>query len=232
MKARRNDPLETLGLRLKHERRPPAAVAPVKAGTDKRARVIRADADDQAELRRRVRATLDDATDETVGAVTEDLRAAKAAASVIAAKFIEAGRALLRLQEHAGPGGYAALLHAGLVPFSEATASKLRTVAAAVDDGRLPATALPTTLEPAYAAAKLAAPERERLIEAGVIRPGASRREIDDAARPKPPTAPSDRDGRLPAGGTLTRERRRELERLRDRLLARVAAIEMLLAAG
>lgn len=224
--AAKRDPLETLGLKLKGDRQAGgAAVAPAKAGADKRARALRVEAEDKAQLRRSVQHALgSDLPDEAVGTITDNLATVRNAANVITARFLEIGRALRRVQELATEGGYRRLLQAGLVPFPEHTASKLRAVAAAVDGGKLPIEALPRTLEPAYAAAKLPDKARERLLKEDVIRPDSSRSEIAAAVRPPALAAPG--------GGRLTPDERRRLERLRDRLLAKLREIEARLAAG
>ena len=97
----------------------------------------------------------------------------------IKGKMIEAGRRLLRITRAAGVNGYRALFRAGLVPISEVTASKLRKVAEAVDNGKIPLDRLPAAIRTAYYATTLPAELIGRLIDAGVLRPEATVREIE-----------------------------------------------------
>jgi hypothetical protein len=225
------DPFETLAHALRPKRGATPAdaeVLPPKPTGDKRAHVLRAEDRDHTVLRERTRlalgASVGEVTDETLGAVVDDLETIRNATNVVTAKFLEVGRALLRVQERAGPGGYKAIYEAGLIPLPEATASRLRTIAAAVDSEKFPVDRLPRTVESAYYAAKLPPAQRQRLIEDDVIRPEASRQEILRASKPPVLTAPS--------GGKLTPIERKQLERIRDRLLARVREIEERLAHG
>jgi hypothetical protein len=54
------------------------------------------------------------------------------------ASLLNSGRILNRIQAKIGPGGYKALFEAGIVNINMPTASKLRTIASAFDDGRIP----------------------------------------------------------------------------------------------
>lgn len=159
-----------------------------------------------------------------VAKVAEEIGRLRRDAAAMQSRMLDVGRRLLRLTELAGEGGYKALHKAGLVPFSESMASKLRTVAAAVDGGRVPAEALPRAVDAAVLVARLDPPAAARLVEAGVVRPEATRREISEAVRsPKP--GPAD-DGPLTAG------ERRLLERRAVRLRAELARIEARLGHG
>ena len=97
----------------------------------------------------------------------------------IKARMIEAGRQLLRITRAAGASGYRALFRAGLVPISEATASKLRRVAEAVETGKIPVDRLPAAIRTAYYATTLPPEAIGRLIDADVLRPEVTVREID-----------------------------------------------------
>lgn len=155
----------------------------VNLQADPREAAVVATTAEAAALRARVREALADqpVSEQAVESAVEDLASLARGVRAIKGAMLDAGRALLRLQTTVGPGGYRALLRAGLVPYSEDQASRLRTVARAVDEGVLPAEALPRALSAAYAAARLPAPDAERLLQAGVLRPEASVREIEGA---------------------------------------------------
>jgi hypothetical protein len=123
----------------------------------------------------------------------------------IKGRMIEAGRRLLRITRAAGASGYRALFRAGLVPVSEATASKLRRIAEAVETGRIPVDHLPAAIRTAYYATTLPPESIGKLIDAGVLRPEATVREIDRFLGPK-------RDGDV--GELTVAERRRLTHRL------------------
>jgi hypothetical protein len=97
----------------------------------------------------------------------------------IKGKMIEAGRRLLRITRAAGAHGYRALFRAGLVPISEVTASKLRKIAEAIEGGKIPVDHLPAAIRTAYYATTLPPESIGRLIDAGVLRPEATVREIE-----------------------------------------------------
>jgi hypothetical protein len=156
-------------------------------------------------------------------AVSRALRVLGRAADELRAGMIEVGRELERLRAAAGEGGYRALFRAGLVPFDEATASQLRAVAAAVDGGLIPADRMPRRLLPAYRASRLAPEVAGRLIEAGVLRPETTAREIVAATQPSRPSCA--------ANTPLTRTERRSLERRAARLREELSRIEERLAA-
>ena len=99
----------------------------------------------------------------------------------------------------------------------ETAASKLRTIAAAVDSGRIPTAALPRAVEAAVIVARLDPPEAMRLIEAGVVRPGGTVQQIRDAGRPVKAAS---------VEAPLTPGERRLLERRAARLRAELARIE------
>src|SRR4051812_5080261 len=82
-------------------------------------------------------------TDGQIRDITNELSRLRRSTGAAQAAMLESGRRLLRLQELAGDGGYRALYRAGLIPMNETAASKLRTIAAAVDGGHIPAAALP-----------------------------------------------------------------------------------------
>jgi hypothetical protein len=152
-----------------------------------------------------------------VGRVVDEIGRLRRDVGAIQSRMLDAGRRLLRLQELAGEGGYKALHKAGLVPFSESMASKLRTVASAVDAGRIPAGALPRAVDAAALVARLPEDRAARLIEAGVVRPDATEREIRDAVRPAK---------LVTSDGPLTSNQRRLLERRAARLREELARIE------
>jgi hypothetical protein len=148
--------------------------------------------------------------------VVAELRGLASDANAVKLRLIEAGRRLLRLEAAATLGGYKALLKAGLVPFSEGWASKLRTVARAVDEKRLPEEKVPRALNAAYLAARLPEPSARVLVDGGVIRPDVSVREMRDAVQPN---ASSASPSRLPAA------ERDKLETRRQEIRAEIAAL-------
>src|SRR3954449_3975800 len=153
--------------------------------------------------------------------VVAELRGLASDANAVKLRLIEAGRRLLRLEAAATPGGYKALLKAGLVPFSEGWASKLRTVARAVDEKRLPEEKVPRALNAAYLAARLPESSARGLVDRGVIRPEVSVREMRDAVQSKASGAPSTR---------LAVDERRKLEARRQEIRAEIAALRAELA--
>lgn len=136
-------------------------------------------------------------------------------------EYLEIGRLLLeaqeRLREH-----YLTFEEAeGVLPFSKATASKLRTVARAHRDGVVEADDLPP-YSIAYDLVRLPEPAMERAKREGLVRPDVSRREVTDFVR---------RSAALAArqDGVADAERRdrllRGLRRRRALLLARADEI-------
>src|SRR3954453_21296410 len=118
---------------------------------DPRAAAVLAADEAEDELRVRVREALDEAgygcSEAALGQVVGDLRATSGAVEAAKLRLVEAGRRLLRVQAHVGQGGYKALRARGLVPVDEATAAKLRSIARAIDEGRMPEARLPRTLK-------------------------------------------------------------------------------------
>jgi hypothetical protein len=152
-----------------------------------------------------------------VGRVVDEIGRLRREVGAIQSRMLEAGRRLLKLQELAGEGGYKALHKAELVPFSESMASKLRAIASAVESGRIPAEALPRAVDAAALVARLPQDRAAQLIEAGVVRPGATQREIRKAVQPAKTLA---------SNGPLTPSQRRLLERRAARLREELARIE------
>jgi hypothetical protein len=193
--------------------------------TDRRAAVVLGGQAENAALKAEVRAALaaegwgDD--DARLGTVTVELGRLKRAVGTTQTGMLESGRALLRLQELVGDGGYRALHRAGLIPIPETAASKLRVIAAAVDGGRVPIACLPRAVEAAAIAARVPEQRIGRLIEDGVIRPEVTAKELREAVMTR--RVPKHEDG------LLTMAQRRALERRRARLLAEVARIDELL---
>ena len=174
---------------------------------DKRAQALPRIAAEDELLRDRARTVLagngldETALDEVVSALqglSRDLDGIKG-------KMIEAGRRLLRITRTAGASGYRALFRAGLVPVSEVTASKLRKVAEAVESGKIPVDRLPAAIRTAYYATTLPAASIGRLIDAGVLRPEATVREIEYFLEKK---------GKEAAEEMLPSERQRLMRRL------------------
>ena len=224
-KAEKTDPLAALGGKLLNDMRGSRAdLLPRPKSVDTRGRMITADARDAAEIRTKTRDALAEIditlAEDDLQAVVRDIDKMHEQANKAMGAFLEVGRALLRVQAAVGSGGYRRLFQAGLMPFPESTASKMRVVAAAVAEGKLPGDRLPQTLDPAYFAAKLPAAQLEELLDKGVIRRDASRRQIIAASAPPKPVADP-----LPAA------ERRKLERRREELREELAAMRAEIAA-
>lgn len=183
-----------------------------KADDRRAVRMLRQDEEDEA-LARRARAALVDAGttfDEAgVERIVSELRGIHAGTEAIKSRMVEIGRRLLRLTEMAGPGGYRALCRAGLVPLSEPVASKLRNVALAVEAGRVPEDRLPVAVRAAYFAVSLPDEQLARLLEAGVLRPDATQRMLEEFL---------DRPGASNEEAPLSPKRRQQLLRRLKRL--------------
>ncbi len=174
---------------------------------DERARVLPKIAAQDELLRDRTRAALVDAdVDEAaLDEVVSALQGLGRDLDSIKGKMIDAGRRLLRITRAAGARGYRALFRAGLVPISEVTASKLRKVAEAVENGRIPLDLLPAAIRTAYYATTLPPASIGRLIDAGVLRPEVTVREIERFLEIK---------GEENGDGILPSERERSMRRL------------------
>lgn len=148
---------------------------------DKRAHSLPKIAAEDELLRDRTRAALDgaDVDEAALDEIVSALQGLGRDLDGIKGKMIEAGRRLLRITRAAGANGYRALFRAGLVPVSEVMASKLRKVAEAVENGKIPVDRLPTAIRTAYYATTLPTESIDRLIDAGVLRSEATVREID-----------------------------------------------------
>jgi hypothetical protein len=193
---------------------------------DERARVLPKIAAQDELLRDRTRAALVDAdVDEAaLDEVVSALQGLGRDLDSIKGKMIEAGRRLLRITRAAGARGYRALFRAGLVPISEVTASKLRKVAEAVENGKIPLDLLPAAIRTAYYATTLPPASIDRLIDAGVLRPEVTVREIERFLEIK---GEENRDRLLPA------ERERLMRRLqRVEKTARELRLKLGLASG
>src|SRR3954451_4876737 len=120
------------------------------AAEDDRAADITWAGHDAAEWRERARAALEGEgarlDEDRLDEVISSLRSLEAVAEDARARMLETGRELLRLQRLVGPGGYKALVRAGLVSISEAAASRLRRIAESVAEGRVPEHLLPSQL--------------------------------------------------------------------------------------
>jgi hypothetical protein len=193
---------------------------------DERARVLPKIAAQDELLRDRTRAALVDAdVDEAaLDEVVSALQGLGRDLDSIKGKMIEAGRRLLRITRAAGAHGYRALFRAGLVPISEVTASKLRKVAEAVENGKIPLDLLPAAIRTAYYATTLPPASIDRLIDADVLRPEVTVREIERFLEIK---GEENRDRLLPA------ERERLMRRLqRVEKTARELRLKLGLASG
>ena len=182
-------------------RRLPFAIAAVSSEAalsrekpdDRRATLMLRQEEEDETLARRTRAALNEAgtalDQASLDRVVSDLRSIHTGAEAVKSRMVEIGRRLLRLTEVAGPGGYRALCRAGLVPLSEAVASKLRNVALAVEAGRIPEDRLPVAIRAAYFAVSLPDDQLTRLLASGVLRSDATQKMLEQYLdRPGSPT--------------------------------------------
>jgi hypothetical protein len=202
-------------------RRTSAALAAIGSGNfsnSQKSRLL--DLDALAGLRSRATEVLTgyEIAPDAIERAAEELHGLARDAEALASRMLQAGRRLLRLQRELGHGACRALIRAGLIPFGDAMASRLRTVAEAVEVGRVPEPSLPRALSTAYAVARLPAPDAARLVQDGTVRPDVTAREIREALR-----APS---SEMLDDGPLTPGRRRLLERRAARLREELARIE------
>jgi hypothetical protein len=196
------------------------AVVPAQSDLDDpRAAAVLAVDEAEDELRARVREALDKAgcgySEATLGQVVGDLRATEGAVESAKLQLVEAGRRLLRVQAHVGPGGYKALRARGLVPVDEAMAAKLRSIARAINEGRVPEARLPRTLKVAYLAVTLPTSTVTRLLDDGTLHAEISFRRLREAAAALGGQLPP------PASGLTTMRRRllcRRLARYEDKV--------------
>jgi hypothetical protein len=189
------------------------------------AEVLIAERDD-AELRQRAKEALKDheIADADFDVVVAELAGLRADTNNIQTRIVSAGNHIAKLREKAGEGGFRALHAAGLIPVSEAAASKLVRIWQAVETRSLPIDRMPQAIEAAYLAAKLPEASLQQLMGSGILKPEATVREIRAAVAPPAPA----KAGR----GPLHPAERRRLERLRDRLRARLTEIETRLRQG
>lgn len=170
-------------------RRPTAGASPfppVETLEDGRAAgIIQADRE-AAERRERARAVLAEAgaslDEERFEQVVASLRRLGSRIRDMRAWIVETGKELLKLEGLAGPGGYRALLRAGLVDLRETRASELKTIARRVTQGGLGQHLLPAAVRPAYELAKLEPPVLEAVAERIQLGPDTTIREIRQAA--------------------------------------------------
>lgn len=104
---------------------------------------------------------------------------------------VAVGRRLNEAKESLQHGDYQAMVENDL-PFSTATARKLREIAAFVDRDQVPLDKLPEAMSTLYAIATLPDETRQQALEQGVIRPDVTRAEVaalkSPPANPVPPT--------------------------------------------
>jgi len=97
---------------------------------------------DAQKLTDRTRAALDGAdvtiSEETLHSLVLDIKRANSSYQDAFESALDTGRCLNRIQHVVGVGGYKALLGAGVVIIGEASASKFRRIASAIDTGRIP----------------------------------------------------------------------------------------------
>jgi hypothetical protein len=125
-------------------------------------------------------------------------------------EFVAVGRYLIVAKGKLVHGEFMAMVAADL-PFTHAIATKLMRVARAIDDGLLPQDQLPRSYATVYEVLTLSEPEREQAFAAGVIHPGALRREVADFKARLRSAEPASLDQRR---AFLLAEERRLLARL------------------
>lgn len=125
-------------------------------------------------------------------------------------RFLAIGRYLLQAKERLPHGDYEAMVHKDL-PFGTHVAYQLRTVAEAIDGGRIAEAEVPPSYSVIYRLAKLTDPELSAARNHGLIRPTVTRREIEDFARSRRPPST---------------EHRTILEKRRARILAQQARLQ------
>jgi Protein of unknown function (DUF3102) len=132
-------------------------------------------------------------------------------------RFLLIGRYLNRAKEQLPHGEFQAMLRAEL-PFSEQVAFQMRSVAAAIDEGRFAEGELPQNYSVAYQLVTLAEQEIEVAREKKIIRPDVRRAEIIAFKRSlRPPRS-------------VTARHEKGLCAERERLLARLREIDILLS--
>jgi hypothetical protein len=190
-RASKADPLDALGMALRPSRPAPKPFPVSTSKSDVQAQRFTVNREFAKELQSQVRDVLVaakvDWDESRVTAVARELAEVTRAAHTIQGRMLDAGKALLKIQQTIGPGGYKALAEAKLIPFG-----KLRRVAEAVNAGRLTIGTMPRAIEAASIVARLERPTIERLLRDGVLRPEATVREIREATRPTPDPETSD----------------------------------------
>jgi hypothetical protein len=132
--------------------------------------------------------------------------------------MLATGQELLRLQGLVGPGGYKALLQAGLVSIPEDVASRLRKIAAAVAEGRIDPRLLPSQIKPAYAVVSLPVEYFTLVAERVRLGPDTTTREIQEVA--------SQVRAEVARQAVKASEQGEQLQRRRDRLEREIAKLK------
>ena len=192
---------------------------------------------DAAQWREQTRAVLEDQgsqlDEDRLDQVVSSLRNLDVAAEDGRTWILETGRELLKLQELVGPGGYKALVRAGLVSISEATASRLRKIAQRVAERGINTQLLPREIKPAYAVVSVPPAYFERVAERVSLGPHTSVRAIQEAvaavraeaAATEIPQAPQERREKLEREiAKLEKQRDEQINKLRQRFAVRIEA--------
>jgi hypothetical protein len=173
------------------------------------------------ELEKKTAGVLRDANvaldDDRLTMVVSDLNKTRIHYKAACENLLEVGRALVSIQTIVGAGGYRALERAHLIQIGEATASKLRQIALAIDTGKIPGNlvdSMPRNLKGAYMIASL--PPSEVVPTMRVL--------IERELLPHSPVSRLEGEIRSLRVSSTPRSRRSELEQLLDkRLRAREA---------
>lgn len=209
-----------------------ASIRDAQSPTEVKKRQVLKFSEDRTELLAKVRTALAQEAwsrdGERIGAIATQLRQIQDSAVSVQAGMVEMGRRLNKLQDLAGEGGYKALHKAGLVPIVESTASELRAIAAAVDEGKIAEDRLPRAVRAAAIAARLPTEDARSLVRSGVIGPETTAKQMRAILEPKPvdrveqgPLRPAEikrLKARLKAIAEIRRKLDAEEERIRRRL--------------
>jgi hypothetical protein len=182
----------------------------------------------------RARVRLDE---DTVRQAADEFGRARTAFFNARDNFLEIGRALNRAEGLVGQGGFKGLVKQGILPFSAASASRFRTVAKAVDEGRIPQELLPGGIGAAYAICSCSPDEISALQEQGYIRPDVKYEDVTGfiaALRAPEPDDGTNREGDEPAPLPKAERKRletqlRKAERQQRDLDAQIARLKRLL---
>jgi hypothetical protein len=155
--------------------------SPTSSILDERASLAAAAVIEDAELLARTRDALRELHlgEPEVVEIARAVRAVERQYRTAQEELVEVGRWLTELTYRAGSTGYKALHTARLVSVDPATASKLRTIYAAVEAHRIPRALLPSRVDVAYFAARQPHDVLIAMCDGGVLTPTVKRPELE-----------------------------------------------------